>query len=143
MYLIYMSSYNEIVKNLYVGSASALIHKGIFAVIVNCTKSLAGVSGSIRVPIDDDESECDNLIKHLRETNVLELIHVALSKKRTVLVHCYAGIQRSCAVVACYLIRYHQMTPESAIAFIRSKRIIAFDDAPTFLRAIETFYETI
>ena len=138
-----MSSYNEIVKNLYVGSASALIRKGIFALIVNCTKSLTGAPGSIRVPIDDDESECDNLIKHLNETNVLERINDALSKKQTVLVHCYAGIQRSCAVCACYLIRYHQMTPESAIAFIRSKRIMAFDDAPTFLNAIEKFYETI
>ena len=138
-----MVHYNEIIKNLYVGSASSLIHKGIFAVIVNCTKNLVGASGSIRVPIDDDESECDNLIRHLQETNVLEIIHVALSKKQTVLIHCYAGIQRSCAVCACYLIRYHQMTPESAIAFIRSKRILAFDDAPTFLAAIETFYETI
>jgi rhodanese-related sulfurtransferase len=138
-----MSSYNEIVKNLYVGSASALINKGIFALIVNCTKSLIGSPGSIRIPIDDDESECDNLIKHLRETNVLERINDALSKKQTVLVHCYAGIQRSCAVVACYLIRYHQMTPVSAIAFIRSKRIMAFDDAPTFLAAINTFYETL
>jgi hypothetical protein len=138
-----MSSYNEIVKNLYVGSASALIHKSIFALIVNCTKSLTGAPGSIRVPIDDDESECDNLIKHLRETNVLERINDALSNKQSVLVHCYAGIQRSCAVCACYLIRYHQMTPESAIAFIRSKRSIAFDDAPTFLNAINTFYETI
>ena len=138
-----MSSYNEVVKKLYVGSASALIHKGIFAVIVNCTKSLVGVPGSIRVPIDDDESECDNLIRHLRETNVLELIHTAISKGQTVLVHCYAGVQRSCAVCACYLIRYHQMTPESAIAFIRSKREVAFDDAPTFLAAIDTFYETI
>jgi hypothetical protein len=35
------------------------------------------------------------------------------------------------------------MTPESAIAFIRSKRIMAFDDAPTFLGAINTFYETL
>ncbi len=128
---------------MYLGSASALIHKGMFALIVNCTKSLTGASGSIRVPIDDDESECDNLIKHLRETNVLERINDALSKKQTVLVHCYAGVQRSCAVVACYLIRYRQMTPESAIAFIRSKREVAFDDAPTFLAAIETFYDTI
>lgn len=138
-----MSSYNEIVKKLYVGSASALIHKGMFALIVNCTKSLTGAPGSIRVPIDDDESECDNLIKHLQETKVLERINDALSKGQTVLVHCYAGIQRSCAVCACYLMRYHQMTPESAIAFIKSKRTIAFDDAPTFLNAIETFYATI
>jgi protein-tyrosine phosphatase len=115
----------------------------MFALIVNCTKSLVGAPGSIRVPIDDDESECDNLIRHLNETNVLERINVALSKGQTVLVHCYAGVQRSCAVVACYLIRYHQMTPESAIAFIKSKREVAFDDAPTFLAAIETFYETI
>ena len=138
-----MSSYNEIVNKLYLGSASALIHKGMFALIVNCTKSLTGAPGSIRVPIDDDESECGNLIKLLRETNVLERINVALSKGQTVLVHCYAGVQRSCAVVACYLIRYHQMTPESAIAFIKSKREVAFDDAPTFLAAIETFYETL
>ena len=138
-----MSSYNEIVNKLSLGSASALIHQGMFALIVNCTKSLIGAPGSVRVPIDDDESECDNLIKRLRETNVLERINDALSKGQSVLVHCYAGVQRSCAVVACYLIRYHQMTPESAIAFIKSKREVAFDDAPTFLAAIETFYETL
>ncbi len=138
-----MSSYDEIVKKLYVGSASALIHKGMFALIVNCTKNLIGARDSIRIPIDDNESECDNLLKQLLETNVLERMNDALSKGQTVLVHCYAGIQRSCAVCACYLIRYHQMTPESAIAFIKSKREVAFDDAPTFLNAIEKFYETI
>ena len=57
-----------------------------------------------------------------------------------VLVHCYAGMQRSCAVVACYLIRYHNMNPQEAINFIKSKRSIAFAGRVNFIKTIEEFY---
>lgn len=136
-------SYDEIISKLYIGSAHALVHKGMFAVIVNCTKTIVGSPGCIRIPIDDDESECDNLLRHIKDTNVLEIMNQSLLTNKTVLVHCYAGIQRSCALVACYLIRYHQMTPESSVAFIRSKREVAFDESPTFLDALHTFYSTV
>jgi protein-tyrosine phosphatase len=49
-----------------------------------------------------------------------------IENKRSVLVHCSMGIQRSCTVVACYLIKYYKMTPGEAIKCIKSKRPIAF-----------------
>jgi protein-tyrosine phosphatase len=44
-----------------------------------------------------------NLIK---KTNILEKIHQYLLDKKSVLVCCGQGSQRSCAIVVCYLIKY-------------------------------------
>ena len=35
--------------------------------------------------------------------------------RQSVLIHCHAGMQRSAAVLACYLIRFYKMTPEDAV----------------------------
>jgi protein-tyrosine phosphatase len=51
------------------------------------------------------------------------------------------GQQRSCAVVACYLIKYYNLTPQEAIDFIKLKRPIAFFGNVNFLQTIEFFYQ--
>jgi protein-tyrosine phosphatase len=76
----------------------------------------------------------------MKEKNVLEKIYEHVSNKKPVLVHCHAGMQRSCAVVACYLIKYNYMEPTSAIQFIRFKRPIAFFGQVNFQSAIDLFY---
>jgi protein-tyrosine phosphatase len=53
-----------------------------------------------------------------------------------VLVHCHAGMQRSCAIVACYLVKYYDMTSYESISFIRAKRHIAFLYSINFLETI-------
>ena len=59
-----------------------------------------------------------------------------------VLVHCHAGMQRSAAVVAMYLIANYGMKSDKAMAAIKEKRPIVFTPAPNFLRSIQGFEQT-
>jgi protein-tyrosine phosphatase len=91
----------------------------------------------INLPVHDSPDECDKLLSLIKETNVLEKIHLALQQNKPVLVHCFAGMQRSCALVACYLIKYHTMTPDEAINYIKCKRPIAFFGRVNFMETLK------
>ena len=75
-----------------------------------------------------------------KRTRVLEYMHRFLGTNHTVLVHCHAGIQRSCAVVACYLVEYHGLTPDEAIEHIKDKRHVAFITGVNFKDTVEGVY---
>jgi len=134
--------YDEIIEYLYVGSASALNHSEKFNLIVNCTTNVYMKTSvnTIRIPIDDDPYDTKLFLQLLDDTNILEKIHTSINNKEPVLVHCYAGQQRSCALVACYLIKYKNMTPDTAINYIKQKRRVAFIGNVTFISAIVHFF---
>ena len=137
------NSYNKIIENLYIGSAAALRYLEHFSFIVNCTKDIPlpkNHKNVIRIPVDDDVVESDVFITLINDTNVLERIHYGLFHKKPVLVHCYAGSQRSCALVACYLIKYCHMNVDEAVVFIKSKRSCAFYDEVRFISILENIY---
>lgn len=137
-----LEHYNIIIPHLYIGDIESLESSDLFTLIVNCTThiSVTGKNPTIRIPIYDDPRESENLLDHVRNTNVLEQIHRFITKKHNVLVHCHAGMQRSCAVVGMYLMKYHGMTPEQVLQFIPTKRSIAFQPKPTFRKALFEFY---
>jgi protein-tyrosine phosphatase len=60
-----------------------------------------------------------------------------------ILVHCAAGMQRSAAVVAMFLIATQGMKWEDALQFIRQRRPIAFYPSANFLKAIQGFEKTL
>jgi protein-tyrosine phosphatase len=60
-------------------------------------------------------------------------------KRGPVLVHCAAGMQRSAAIVAMYIIATSGYKVENAIQYIQSKRPIAFTPSPNFLKSIQIF----
>jgi protein-tyrosine phosphatase len=140
------SPVNQIVDSLFLGNAKARTSHS-YDMIVNCTCDIEFPSNykgqCIRIPIADTDLESDSLIllAILEHKQVLEKINSFIKNKRPVLVHCLMGKQRSCAVVACYLIKYHNMTPQEAIGYIKLKRPIAFLGNVNFLFAIEKFYE--
>jgi protein-tyrosine phosphatase len=139
-------SYDEIVNNLYLGSAAALCDNQKFSRIINCTVDIRFPkhhSDCIRIPVEDDPMESKQLLWHMEETYILEKIHDTIRGGKAVLVHCYAGTQRSCAVVACYLIRYHGMKPMDAITYISTKRPEAFEEGVHFLHTILRFYQKL
>ena len=116
-----VNDYDEIVHNLFIGSIAALHSADKFSTVVNCTEGSmiefpANCKNCIRIPIEDDPSECNNLLDFIVETKVLEKINASILNNEPVLVHCYAGRQRSCSLVACYLIKsinIHRKLPSS------------------------------
>jgi protein-tyrosine phosphatase len=60
-------------------------------------------------------------------------------KRGPVLVHCAAGMQRSAAIVAMYIIATSQYKVENAIQYVQSKRPIAFTPRANFLKSIQIF----
>lgn len=143
---MYANAYDQIIEYLFLGSKRAVdTYAYQFSMIVNCTRSSdipfpKNDTIQIRIPINDDPSDCDKLGLLIQETRVLEQIHESIVAKQPVLVHCFAGMQRSCALVACYLIKYYGMTPDEAVEYIRHKRPIAFFGEVNFKSAIDAFY---
>ena len=143
---------DEILPNLYLGSIKALgtyeckaIDYYMIVDLIKHTFLLEKPNSHIYInlPVHDSPDECDTLLALIHETQVLEKIHVALQEKKPVLVHCFAGMQRSCALVACYLIKYHTMLPYEAIAYIKFKRPIAFFGNVNFMELILLFSKNL
>ena len=151
--------YDEVLPNLYLGSARALDKNQTldnnatnyaFNMIVNLIKQTPLSDNTIpkceifiRLPVHDSPDECETLLSLIYETHVLEQMHECIINNKSVLVHCFAGMQRSCALVACYLIKYHNMTPDTSIDYIKIKRPIAFFGQINFRRTIDIFYENV
>lgn len=137
--------YDKITDFLFLGNRHALNAASDFSLIVNCSreKDVAfppNCDYCIRLSVEDSPDESGKLLTLILETKVLEQIHNNVINKQPVLVHCSAGMQRSCAVVACYLIKYHEMNPSTSVEYIRSKRPIAFFWTVNFAKTIEEFY---
>jgi dual specificity phosphatase 12 len=113
--------------------------------IVNCTKDIEFspiVPNRLRVPVHDNlqADEIQNMARWSPEI-IYKVVH-AYNQGHIILVHCYAGVQRSAAVIAMFLIALRQMTADSAIKYIRACRPIAFFPAVNFMAAIR-YFETI
>lgn len=140
--------YDQIVDCLFLGNRHALEYANQFSLIVNCSREQdvafpPNHTNCIRISIEDSSDEANKLLSLILETNVLENIHQNIVNKKRVLVHCSAGMQRSCATVACYLLQYHNMNPQQAVEYIRSKRPIAFFWTINFEKTINDFYTRI
>lgn len=125
---------SQIVPNLFISNGdTALEHGHLFDMVINCTPHVPfppnvseSVTRLVRIPVDDDPADSSVLASILTTTPVLATMHSCLSQQKRVLVHCQMGQQRSPAVVACYLVVYHSMNPQEAVAYIRRQRPAAF-----------------
>lgn len=113
--------------------------------VFNCTKDLPFypmIPNRYRVPVHDnlEASEIRNMELWSYEI-IYKLIH-EMKKGKPVLVHCAAGMQRSAAVTAMYLIATKGMTWEQAHRHIRQRRAVAFFPSANFEKAIRGFYNS-
>lgn len=138
--------YDQIADFLFLGSRHALNYANEFSMIVNCSREEdvafpPNCRYCVRLSVADSPDESSKLLTLIIDTKILEKIHNNVIHKQPVLVHCSAGMQRSCAVVACYLMKYHNMTPEQAVEYIKSRRPIAFFWTVNFAKTLEDFYK--
>lgn len=140
---------NEILPGLWLGNVNAskdaqFIQSKNIKAIFNCTKNLpfsVDVPYKYRVPVDDnlEREEIRNMALWAPEIALKIMRH--MKNGDAILVHCMAGMQRSAASVAIFLILDKHMTVDQAIKFVQSKRPIAFHVQANFLPAIESFYQ--
>ena len=160
---------DEIIPRLWLGNVRAsqdedFIQREKIDVIFNCTKDLPflyeerrslttmkdlpflieerrslTMPKQYRVPVDDNlqEEEIRNI--ELWSPEIAHKLLTLYNKGHTILVHCYAGMQRSAACVAILLIALKHMKAEDAMNYIRSRRPVAFQPRANFGRAIAFF----
>jgi rhodanese-related sulfurtransferase len=138
---------DQIIPRLWLGNAKSsldddFIHRNGITVVFNCTKNLPfspNIPISYRVPVDDNLQEEEIRNMELWSAEIAFKLLREYKRGRTILVHCYAGMQRSAAAVAFLLIAIRRTHMMDAIQFIKSKRPIAFHPKANFGRSIDYF----
>ncbi len=138
---------NEILPRLWLGNAKASmdaewIRQEKITVVFNCTKDRPFsplIPNKYRVPVDDNLQEAEIRNMELWASEISYRILREYQQGHVILVHCAAGMQRSAAAIAFFLIAYLRQRASEAIAFIKERRPIAFHPAANFGRAIQTF----
>ena len=95
-----------------------------------------------RIPLDDNLEPVEIRNMALWADEIVLKITREYKTGQPVLVHCAAGMQRSAASVAMFLIATRNMTPETAIQYIKERRPIAFRGGVNFEDAIDSFYDS-
>jgi dual specificity phosphatase 12 len=114
--------------------------------VFNCTKTLpfaAAARWRYRVPVDDNlqPAEIANMTAWSPEIQ-LKLLR-EYKAGRTILVHCHAGMQRSAAVVAMFLMTTQGLSADEAMFVVRQKRPIAFTPAANFEASIRAWEKVL
>ena len=142
---------NEILPGLWLGNGKAALDRGFLVknsitTVFNCTKDILFsdiIRRQYRVPVDDNLQTAEIRNMELWSFEIVAKLAKELNAGHKTLVHCAAGMQRSAAVMAMYLIATKQMTTDQAIAYIKEKRPIAFMPMANFEKAIRGFESTL
>ena len=138
---------NQIIDNLWLGGISSVCNKeslqerNIQLIVTAVYGSSAAYPYDFkysRSPLKDIENE--DILPEIEK--LLPEIHKELTEQKGVLVSCVKGRSRSASIVAAYLIKYHKMTSNQAIEFIRSKRS-QIEPNIGYLNSLKRFEEKI
>jgi hypothetical protein len=138
-----------ILKNLWLGNLDAaqdrdFLTKNGIRLVINCTNDLPNYHENdkninyIRIPVDDSLLKKDFMIMTEYLFRIIPYLDEMLKSNVPVLIHCYAGMQRSACVVAAYLIK-NKVPLYKAIHFIQKKRNIAFTPQINFIDSLLLF----
>jgi rhodanese-related sulfurtransferase len=142
---------DEILPGLWLGNRHAALdpeylRERKIRAVFNCTKDIPfekSIPRQYRVPVDDNlqAPEIRNLELWSYEIvyKIMAEMRQAKKENTSVLVHCAAGMQRSAASMAMYLIAAKGMRSDEAMAFIKERRPIAFRPSANFEKAIRGF----
>lgn len=135
---------SEILPYLFLGNANDAIHSSInVKLVVNCTKNLPFYSPDvqqIRIDIDDDGNETDEIIKYWTN-NRFDIIINHIMQEHDVLIHCQMGRQRSAATVAAFIMYALKWPLDKTIEHIKSKKRDAFFPEINFIKSLEEYEE--
>lgn len=110
--LFWSNNVDEIIPGIWVGNyKSALDQKYLnenkIKVVVNCTPdypfTLDQTIDKIRIPVRDSQLEKDFLLMEYYFKFIIPYLITKYKSRQNILIHCYAGKQRSCILMAALL----------------------------------------
>jgi protein-tyrosine phosphatase len=147
-----MDNANQIIPNLWLGNRNSPIdyehlNKNNIKLIINCTKDLNYYVPNgihiIRLAINDANTEESIRILGEKIAELTFLMDLYLKNNMGVLVHCWAGMQRSATVVICYLLKYKSYKLDEAKQIMKKEREIVFLPFPTFDDFINSYSNNV
>lgn len=144
---------DRIIANIWLGNLTAshdraFIEKHGIRVIINCTKDLPFADFCVdmnikmhRLPVYDRREARELATMEAHIDAMVDILRDCHRRRLPVLVHCFAGAQRSATVVACFLKWLKpDTTLDQVIAFMRMRRRAAFWRGATFQTVLERYF---
>lgn len=147
---MFFNNADEILPGLWLGNYQAsrdevFLHTHNIRTVFNCTKDLQfhpSIPNRYRVPVDDNLKDEEIRNMELWSYEITYKLLNEYKKGQPILVHCAAGMQRSAAVVAMFLMATQGMNWDQAYRHIRQRRAIAFFPKANFEKSILGFYSS-
>jgi protein-tyrosine phosphatase len=150
-----LAKYDKIMNRVFLGNFQAAKDREFFdtkniKAVLNCSKDIPNHFAHkrdieyMRIPVDDSLKERDYELMYQYMPCIVEFIHKhANIQGNNILVHCWAGRQRSAISVAAYLVSKYGLTPHDACKLVLDKRPEAFHHGKSlnFDQALNKFYK--
>jgi hypothetical protein len=142
---------DQILPNLWLGNLRAaqdetFLKNANIQVVFNATKDAPfhpSIRRRYRVPVDDNLEDEEIRNMELWSYEIVYKMMKEYKEGRPILVHCHAGMQRSPAIVAMFLMALYRMGVDQSKAFIQKKRPIAFFHSANFERSMRGFERSL
>lgn len=153
----FLIPYNKIINRLYIGNIEAASCEDFFKkknikAVLNCTKDIPNFFQHIphieymRIPVNDSlkQNDLEKMYEFLPAAVQFIDKHVNI-QKNNILIHCYAGRQRSVCASVAFLMHKFKKTPEDACKYILQKRPEAFHYGLSlnFDKSINKYYKDL
>jgi hypothetical protein len=138
---------HEIVPGIWLGNRRAALNdkwlkeKNI-TVIFNASKDIPfspRIQKQYRIPVDDNLQPEEIRNMTLWSHEAVYKVMKEHNEGNTILIHCFAGMQRSAAIMGMYLIAKKGMTWNQVIPYIQGIRPIAFNPQANFKESLIAF----
>ena len=142
---------DQIIPNVWLGNLRAALDEQFLKnagiqVVFNCTKEAQfhpSIRRRYRVPVDDNlpQEEIRNL--ELWSYEIVYKLLTEYKQGRPIFIHCHAGMQRSPAVTAMFLMALYHMSADQAKAYIKQRRPIVFFPSANFETAMRGYERSL
>jgi protein-tyrosine phosphatase len=151
-----LAKYNKVMNRVYLGNFQAAKDKDFFKkhkirAVLNCSKDIPNHFSNnkeieyMRIPVEDSLKQKDYDLMFEFMPAMVQFIHKhANVQKNNILVHCWAGRQRSAIGIAVFLVDKYGLEPKEACKYVLEKRPEAFHFGKSlnFDQALNKYYRT-
>ena len=151
-----LASYNKVMNKIYLGNFQAAKDKDFFKsknikAVLNCTRDIPNHFAHnkdieyMRIPVEDSLRDRDYDLMYQYMPCIVEFIHKhTVLQGHNILIHCWAGRQRSAISIAAYLVDKYGLNPHDACQLVMSKipEAFHFGQSLNFDQALNKFYRT-